>query len=175
MTEPTPGPDPEPDGQPPTQRPVREVSIGALIGGFFLIVPLSHVGEERDEDSVHPDKVVDQPLHRPFRARRRRQPLFGSDVGDELTNHGEDTAELLNHGYAVNLTAPHGAAIGRCRIQEAGRCWTTGLFNHGMNTSHRGARRFCIYCRTDDPRAGSLLRAVNLAQRDATLKFDSGI
>ena len=63
------------------------------------------VGEQRGEYPVHPDQVVDQPAHRPVRTRGRRRPLFGSDLGDQLTDRSERAAELLDPGRALDVAA----------------------------------------------------------------------
>jgi len=63
------------------------------------------VGEQCGEDPIHPDEVVDQLAHRPVRAGGRRRPLFGPDLGDQLSNRCERAAELLDRGCTLAVAA----------------------------------------------------------------------
>jgi hypothetical protein len=63
------------------------------------------------EHQIHADQVVDHIAHVPFRARRRRLPLLGADLGDQVTDRFARAGEIFNR----NRGGSHPARLPRPR------------------------------------------------------------
>ena len=62
-------------------------------------------GEQRGEDPVHADQVIDHLAYRPVRAWGRHWPLVGPDVADQAGDRVGCTAELSDQRRALGITA----------------------------------------------------------------------